>query len=117
MDRVVQALNLGAVTDGLVGDERRRGISGGQRKRVNIGIELVTDKAAKTKPDAALDIPQHLARIGYQNGLIFRAFGDGVIGLAPPLTISKDEIDMLVARLGATLDELLENKDIRHALD
>ena len=43
VDRVVQALNLGAVTDGLVGDERRRGISGGQRKRVNVGVELVAD--------------------------------------------------------------------------
>ena len=27
----------------LIGDEETRGISGGQRKRVNVGIELVAD--------------------------------------------------------------------------
>ncbi len=27
----------------VIGDEKKRGISGGQRKRVNIGMELVAD--------------------------------------------------------------------------
>lgn len=36
------ALDLGHVRDTNIGDEKKRGISGGQRKRVNIGMELVS---------------------------------------------------------------------------
>ena len=36
-------LGLLDVRDALIGDEETRGISGGQRKRVNIGLELVAD--------------------------------------------------------------------------
>jgi len=34
---------------------------------------------------------EHLARIGYQRGLIFRALADDVIGLAVPLRITEAE--------------------------
>ena len=43
MDHVIDALDLYDVRHSIIGDEARRGISGGQRKRVNIGIELVAD--------------------------------------------------------------------------
>eukprot|EP00762_Andalucia_godoyi_P002220 ANDGO_07546.mRNA.1 ABC transporter G family member 24 len=39
----IQLLGLSNVMESVIGDEKTRGISGGQRKRVNIGIELVTD--------------------------------------------------------------------------
>ncbi|KAI8816706.1 uncharacterized protein EV422DRAFT_275965 [Fimicolochytrium jonesii] len=39
-DAVIAALNLSHVAHSPIGDETTRGISGGQRKRVNIGIEL-----------------------------------------------------------------------------
>lgn len=35
-------LGLSHVADGIVGKEGRRGISGGERKRVSIGVELIT---------------------------------------------------------------------------
>ena len=35
------ALGIDHVQHSVIGDERQRGVSGGQRKRVNIGIELV----------------------------------------------------------------------------
>lgn len=38
---VIDVLELGDVAHSMIGDEETRGISGGQRKRVNIGIELV----------------------------------------------------------------------------
>lgn len=41
--KVIRTLGLLGVQNEDVGDERQRGISGGQRKRVNIGIELVND--------------------------------------------------------------------------
>ena len=34
---------LSGVADTIVGDEEERGISGGQRKRVNVGIELIAE--------------------------------------------------------------------------
>ena len=39
----LNALGLAHVADSIIGDEDTRGISGGQRKRVNIGMELVAE--------------------------------------------------------------------------
>jgi ABC-type multidrug transport system ATPase subunit len=38
---MLKALDLRHVRDTAIGDEKKRGISGGQRKRVNIGMEMV----------------------------------------------------------------------------
>lgn len=38
---VIEALGLSRIKDDLVGSVDRRGISGGQRKRVNVGVEMV----------------------------------------------------------------------------
>mmetsp|Transcript_28321 Transcript_28321/g.45883 ORF Transcript_28321/g.45883 Transcript_28321/m.45883 type:complete len:776 (+) Transcript_28321:2-2329(+) len=43
VEGVIDALGLRKVKDSVIGDEERRGVSGGERKRVNIGMELVTD--------------------------------------------------------------------------
>ncbi|KAL6133419.1 hypothetical protein ACLB2K_065654 [Fragaria x ananassa] len=43
VERVIEALGLGAVRDSLVGTVEKRGISGGQRKRVNVGLEMVME--------------------------------------------------------------------------
>jgi ABC-type multidrug transport system ATPase subunit len=40
---VIEALQLEHVSDSVIGDEAKRGISGGQRKRVNVGMEMVAD--------------------------------------------------------------------------
>lgn len=92
----------------LVGDIRSRGLLA--------GIELVTDKASRAKPAPELKISARLAERGLANRVLFRAFTDDVIGLAPPLTISVDEVDLLVARIKATLDDLLEIQEIRDAI-
>ena len=42
---VLEILGLTAVRDEKIGDETTRGISGGQRKRVNIAMELVAKPA------------------------------------------------------------------------
>jgi ABC-type multidrug transport system ATPase subunit len=41
VQQLIQALGLSNVKDNLVGDPLRRGISGGERKRVNIALELI----------------------------------------------------------------------------
>jgi ABC-type lipoprotein export system ATPase subunit len=40
-DEVMASLGLSRIANSLVGDARRRGISGGEKKRVNVGIELM----------------------------------------------------------------------------
>lgn len=92
----------------LVGDVRSQGLLA--------GVELVTDKAAKTRPTAEMKLPQHLADIGYRNGVVFRAFGDGIVGFAPPLCITTDEVDLMLERFCKSLDELLTIKEIRDAV-
>jgi putrescine---pyruvate transaminase len=93
----------------LVGDVRALGLLA--------GVELVTSKRERRRPAPELGLPGHLARIGYANGVIFRAFGDGIVGFAPPLCITEDEVDLMVDRFARTLDAVLAIKEIRCALD
>jgi len=103
------AAGLAAIADHpMVGDTRGRGMLG--------AIELVADKATKERFDPALRLPDRLFARGYQNGVIFRAFGDNIIGLAPALCCNDDEMDLIFARIRTTLDELLGEADIRAAV-
>ncbi|MBU2654126.1 aminotransferase class III-fold pyridoxal phosphate-dependent enzyme [Acidomonas methanolica] len=82
----------------LIGDVRVSGLLA--------GIELVADKATKRKPAADLQLASTLSRAGYEAGILFRAFGDDIIGLAPPLCCSTAEIDLLCDRLYRVIDDL-----------
>ncbi|PJR13030.1 aspartate aminotransferase family protein [Sinorhizobium meliloti] len=89
----------------LVGDIRGRGMLA--------AIELVTDKAKKTPLPAAADPSRRVFDRAWDNGLIIRAFGNGVLGYAPPLCCTDDDIDAIVARTRKTLDQTLEDRDVR----
>lgn len=93
----------------LVGETRGLGLLG--------AIELVGDKETKAAFDPELRLPARLFERGYSNGLIFRAFNAGIIGLAPALCCSDDEMDMIFERIRRTLDDLLEEPDIRSAVE
>jgi ABC-type multidrug transport system ATPase subunit len=43
VERAIWALGLESIRDARVGTVERRGISGGQRKRVNVGLEMVAE--------------------------------------------------------------------------
>ncbi|KAJ3096579.1 hypothetical protein HDU97_005753 [Phlyctochytrium planicorne] len=57
VDNVITILGLEKVSGSPIGDERDRGISGGQRKRVNVGIELAAMPLALLldEPTSGLD--------------------------------------------------------------
>ncbi|KJE94832.1 multidrug resistance protein [Capsaspora owczarzaki ATCC 30864] len=57
VDGVIATLGLTEVRQSRIGDELRRGVSGGQRKRVNIGMELVAETACifLDEPTSGLD--------------------------------------------------------------
>jgi hypothetical protein len=57
VERVIESLGLQAVRDSLVGTVEKRGISGGQRKRVNVGLEMVMEPSVLIldEPTSGLD--------------------------------------------------------------
>jgi putrescine---pyruvate transaminase len=89
----------------LVGDVRGRGMLA--------AIELVTDKERKTLLPAAAMPARRVFDRAWENGLMIRAFADGTIGYAPPLCCTPKEIDAIVERTRMTLDQTLEDPDIR----
>ena len=92
----------------LVGDSRHRGLLG--------ALELVADKDTKQGFDASLKLPDRIATAAYANGLVFRAFGDNILGFAPALCYTEGEFDLLFERLEKTLDDVLAQADVRAAL-
>ncbi|MGN6096510.1 MAG: aspartate aminotransferase family protein [Bosea sp. (in: a-proteobacteria)] len=89
----------------LVGEVRGRGMLA--------AVELVTDKARKTPLPAASVPAQRVFDRAWNHGLVIRAFGNGVLGYAPPLCCTEAEIDAIVERTRATLDETLADPDVR----
>ncbi|TDF83477.1 aspartate aminotransferase family protein [Pseudomonas sp. H9] len=82
----------------LVGEVRGLGMLG--------AIELVKDKATRARYEGqgvGMICRQHC----FDNGLIMRAVGDTMI-IAPPLVISREEIDELVEKARKCLDLTLE---------
>lgn len=70
VERVIEELGLEKVRDSKVGGQFLRGISGGEKKRVSIGCELITDPS--TPPTAArLSMLLLLTSFSFPLGLIF----------------------------------------------
>ncbi|GAB5095618.1 MULTISPECIES: aspartate aminotransferase family protein [unclassified Caballeronia] len=92
----------------LVGHSRHRGLLG--------ALELVADKETKRGFDASLKLPDRIAAAAYGNGLVFRAFGDNILGFAPALCYTEANFDMMFERLTKTLDDVLAQAEVRAAL-
>lgn len=60
---VIDELGLGKTRDTIIGDEKKRGVSGGERKRANIAAQLISDPAVLflDEPTSGLDSFQALA--------------------------------------------------------
>ncbi|WP_310633220.1 aspartate aminotransferase family protein [Paraburkholderia sp.] len=92
----------------LVGDSRHRGLLG--------ALELVANKSTRARFDASLKLSDRIAAAAYRHRLVFRAFGDNILGFAPALCYGDAEFEQLFTRLKRTLDDVLEDRDVRAAL-
>ncbi|EJL84771.1 adenosylmethionine-8-amino-7-oxononanoate aminotransferase [Herbaspirillum sp. CF444] len=92
----------------LVGDARSRGLLG--------ALELVADKHTKQRFPAELKLHERIAGAAYKHGLIFRAFGDNILGFAPALCYTSDDFALMFARLKTILDEVLAQPEVRDSM-
>ncbi|EJZ18718.1 hypothetical protein RCCGEPOP_24057 [Rhizobium sp. Pop5] len=92
----------------LVGDVRGRGMLA--------AIELVSDKTARTPLPAEAQPARRIFDRAWENGLVIRAFANGVLGYAPPLCCTDADIDAILEKTLRTLDQTLEDPDVRRAL-
>jgi putrescine aminotransferase len=79
----------------MVGDVRGIGLL--------CGVEIVADKTTK-QADAAL--ANKIAKAALDRGLRTRVVGGNTLAFSPPLSISEDEVDEIVKRLGSVLDSI-----------
>jgi len=108
MDLLKKALS----NSSAVGDVRGRGLF--------VGIELVADQESKTPFDPKLRIHAQIKQKAMEIGLLCYPMGgtiDGSLGdhvlLAPPLTISDAELELIAERLAAAIHHVAESASAR----
>nr|KAJ3408247.1 hypothetical protein HK105_003233 [Polyrhizophydium stewartii] len=101
---IIAFLGMSHVANSIIGDEETRGISGGQRKRVNIGMELVAEPSVLflDEPTSGLDsstsfeVCSNLKNIARMQGLTVAA----VIHSPSPATFRQFDDFMLLGKGG-----------------
>jgi len=78
-----------------VGEVRGRGLLA--------GVELVADKASKAKTPVQAKLGQRVLKHAFDDGLVFRAFSDDILGFAPALTYTKEDVDVLFNKLSRAI--------------
>ncbi|KAJ9698049.1 hypothetical protein PVL29_007248 [Vitis rotundifolia] len=137
VERVIESLGLQPVRDSLVGTVEKRGISGGQRKRVNVGLEMVMEPSLLIldEPTSGLDSSssQLLLRALRREALegvnvcmvvhqpsytLFRMFDDLILLAKGGLTVyhgSVKKVEEYFAELGITVPDRVNPPD--HFID
>jgi 4-aminobutyrate aminotransferase len=102
---VANAAAIGAhLADGLRGLEERHQIIGNVRGiGLMIGIELVKDRKTKER---AVDARNALVQAMFRRGVLILGAGKNAVRLAPPLILSKDQADSVLAILDESLAEI-----------
>ncbi|KAI9124335.1 hypothetical protein K1719_004257 [Acacia pycnantha] len=133
VERVIEFLGLQSVRNSLVGTVEKRGISGGQRKRVNVGLEMVMEPSLLIldEPTSGLDSAssQHLLRALRREALegvnicmvvhqpsyaLFKMFDDLILLAKGGLTVyhgSVKKVEGYFASLGINIPERINPPD------
>lgn len=74
------------------------------------GVELVTDKHTRAKPDPSLKIGQKILAHAFSEGLVFRAFADDILGFAPSLNYTNADVDKLIEILTFSIEKVIGAK-------
>lgn len=80
-----------------VGEVRGRGMLA--------AVELVTDKTSRQKPSKDHRLGERVLTHALEEGLVFRAFSDDILGFAPALNYTKADVDTLIQILRFSLDK------------
>jgi len=90
----------------IIGDVRGRGLL--------MATEVVADRATKRSFSAEISAPDTIRRIAFDHGLTIYGrrtnngrFGDAIM-TSPPLITTKDQVDEIVERFGATLRDFMD---------
>jgi adenosylmethionine-8-amino-7-oxononanoate aminotransferase len=83
---------------GIIGDIRGKGLL--------IGVEFVRDLKTKQQFPDSMAFGVQVGKAAIKNGLIIRA-DPHWIAVAPPLVIEPDEIEIMMDRLSASIEEVL----------
>ena len=113
--KIYDEMNMGAHV-GAVGphlqNELRRRFAGhplvGEIRGAGLiaAVELVADKASHKNFDPGAKVGARVMKLCEQNGVILRAVANDSLCFSPPLVITNEEIDDMLDRVGASLDEL-----------
>ena len=113
--KIYDEINIGAHV-GLVGphmqNELRRRFADhplvGEVRGIGLiaAIELVADKAEHRNFDPALKVGPRFVKLVEANGVIGRGLPNDSLAFSPPLIITTEEIDAILDRVSAALDEL-----------
>jgi 4-aminobutyrate aminotransferase len=82
-DYILQRISAWPKKLDLVGDVRGRGLM--------LGVEIVADKKTKTPGGAERD---RIVELAFERGLLFLGAGPNSIRIAPPLVVSREQIDV-----------------------
>jgi L-2,4-diaminobutyrate transaminase len=76
-----------------------------------LGIEFVADKATKRAFEGADKIAPKLSQHAYADGLLARPLpGGDIVALSPPLSITREEVDMVVSGLERALGKVVKDQ-------
>ena len=82
----------------LVGDVRGIGLL--------LGLEIVSDRQTKAGFPEHLKVADRMTEKFRRRGLLLRMLGHQVLQMAPPLCVTRDEIDQIVEAVDSSLSEL-----------
>lgn len=82
----------------FVGDVRGKGLM--------VAVEFVRDQRAKTPFETGAALPRRVFEIGLDEGVLLRLAGPTRVVLSPPLVITRDENDSMIAAILRTLDRV-----------